>query len=148
METSAHEVSWIILYPLYAGVIQWLEASSDTRVVGGPNPPTSTIICGVGREADCTALLTRRPLLVPRFESLTPRQLHYLRRNTTMYFIVRYNWIDCKLTNKCSVGFFRSLKKAKKFISLYLNQKDSRNTIAIVRINQGHKTYNFPLVVY
>ena len=65
-----------------------------------------------------------------------------------MYFIVRYNWIDCKLTNKCSVGFFRSLKKAKKFISLYLKQKDSRNTIAIVRINQGHKTYNFPLVVY
>ena len=28
---------------IYTGVIQWLEASSDTRVVGGPNPPTSTI---------------------------------------------------------------------------------------------------------
>ena len=55
METSAREVGWIILYPLYAGVIQWLEASSDTRVVGGPNPPTSTIVCGVKPRGVATA---------------------------------------------------------------------------------------------
>jgi hypothetical protein len=66
-----------------------------------------------------------------------------------MYFIVRYNWIDCKLTDKCSVGFFRSLRKAKNYVSLYSKLKDSRrNTIAIVRLNQGHQTYNYPLVVY
>ena len=65
-----------------------------------------------------------------------------------MYFIVRYNWIDCKLTNKCSVGFFRSLKKAKKYFSLFSKQKDSRNTVAIVRINPGFKTNNFPIEVY
>ena len=35
---------WYNITYIYAGVIQWLEASSDTRVVGGPNPPTSTNI--------------------------------------------------------------------------------------------------------
>ena len=65
-----------------------------------------------------------------------------------MYFIVRYNWIDCKLTDRCSVGFFRSLKKAKKYFNLYSKQKDSRNTAAIVRINPGFKTNNFPIEVY
>ena len=38
----------------------------------------------------------------------------------TMYFIVRYNWQD-KLTNKCSVGFFKSLKNAIKFVTFYID---------------------------
>ena len=52
----------------------------------------------------------------------------------TMYFIVRYNWSDeTSLTNKCSVGFFRSLKDAKRFITLNLPFDKDRNTVAILK---------------
>ena len=42
METSAHEVSWIILYPLYTSVTQQAEFRSDTSAVVGSTPTTST----------------------------------------------------------------------------------------------------------
>ena len=65
-----------------------------------------------------------------------------------MYFILRFNWSDNKLTNKCSVGFFRSLKKAKNFCTYTLTKDKIRNTVAIVKINEGSKTYNFPIEVF
>ena len=64
-----------------------------------------------------------------------------------MYFVVRYNWINDQLTDRCSVGFFRSLKRAKKFI-LNLPYSVIRNTVAIVKINEGLKDYSFPTEVY
>ena len=55
METSAHEVGWTILYPLYTSVTQQEEYPSDTRVVVGSTPTTSTIICGVTPRGVVTA---------------------------------------------------------------------------------------------
>ena len=65
-----------------------------------------------------------------------------------MYFIVRYNWLQDKLTNKCSVGFFRSLKDAKKFSSFYLPYDKERNTVAIVYVPEGAIDYSFPVEVF
>ena len=64
-----------------------------------------------------------------------------------MYFIVGYNWLNNRLTDRYTVGFFRSLKKAKSFCSK-LNYPASCNTLAIVRVNQGMRYYNFPIEVY
>lgn len=65
-----------------------------------------------------------------------------------MYFIVRYNWSDNKLTNKCSVGFFRSLKKASKYCSFNLPYDKNRNTVAIIYQDQGVKDYSRPVEVF
>ena len=65
-----------------------------------------------------------------------------------MYFIVRYNWSDNKLTNKRSVGFFKSLKKAKRFCSLYLPYDKERNTLIIVKQKEGPLDESFPVEVY
>lgn len=65
-----------------------------------------------------------------------------------MYFIVRYNWIDNKLTNKCSVGFFRSLKKASKYCTFNLPYDKNRNTVAIVKIDEGASYYSRPVEVF
>ena len=65
----------------------------------------------------------------------------------TMYFIVRYNWQD-KLTNKCSVGFFRSLKNASKFCTFNLPYDKTRNTVAIVKCDQGQILYSRPVEVF
>ena len=64
-----------------------------------------------------------------------------------MYFIVRYNWQD-KLTNKCSVGFFRSLKKASKFCTFNLPYDKTRNTVAIVKCEPGQVVYSRPVEVF
>ena len=66
----------------------------------------------------------------------------------TMYFIVRYDWSDNKLTNKCSVGFFKSLKCAKRYCSLYLPYDKTRNTVAIVKCDQGQILYSRPTEVF
>ena len=65
-----------------------------------------------------------------------------------MYFVARYNWINDQLTDKCPVGFFRSLKRAKKYVDSTMTNDKRRNTIEIVRINEGFQTYNFPTAVY
>ena len=66
-----------------------------------------------------------------------------------MYFIVRYNWSDeTSLTNKCSVGFFRSLKKASKYCSFNLPYDKNRNTVAIVKIDEGASYYSRPTEVF
>ena len=65
-----------------------------------------------------------------------------------MYFIVRYNWLCDKLTNKCSVGFFRSLRDAKKFSSFYLPYDKNRNTVAIVYVEEGVIEYSHPVEVF
>ena len=65
-----------------------------------------------------------------------------------MYFIVKYNWLQDKLTNKCSVGFFKSLKDAKKFSSFYLPYDKERNTVAIVYVSEGVIDYSFPVEVF
>ena len=65
-----------------------------------------------------------------------------------MYFIVRYDWSDNKLTNKCSVGFFKSLKSAKRYCSLYLPYDKTRNTVAIVKQKEGPIDEDFPMEVY
>lgn len=67
-----------------------------------------------------------------------------------MYFIIRYNWSDddSKLTNKCSVGFFRSLRDAKKFVIFHLPYNVSCNTVAIVKSEEGYKEYGFPIEVF
>ena len=64
-----------------------------------------------------------------------------------MYFIVRYNWQD-ELTNKCSVGFFRSLKKASKFCTFNLQHDKTRNTVAIIKCKPGQVTYSRPVEVF
>ena len=64
-----------------------------------------------------------------------------------MYFIVRYNWSD-KLTNKCSVGFFKSLKNAIKFCTCYLPYDNERNTVAIIYQDEGVKDYSLPKEVF
>ena len=65
-----------------------------------------------------------------------------------MYIIVAYNWIKDQLTDRCSVGFFRSLKDAQKFSSLNLTYSINRNTVAIVKLEEGCKDYSFPVEVY
>ena len=65
-----------------------------------------------------------------------------------MYFIVRYNWLDSKLTNKCSVGFFRSLKRAAKYSTFNLPYDKNRNTVAIVKCDQGSVIYSRPVEVF
>lgn len=65
-----------------------------------------------------------------------------------MYFIVRYNWLNDRLTDKCSVGFFASLKDAKKFSSFYLPYDKNRNTVAIVRVEEGMIDYSYPVEVF
>ena len=64
-----------------------------------------------------------------------------------MYFIVRYNWSD-KLTNKCSVGFFKSLKNAVKFVTFHLPYDNERNTVAIIKQDEGVKDYSRPSEVF
>ena len=65
-----------------------------------------------------------------------------------MYFIVRYNWLQDRLTNKCSVGFFRVLNDAKKFSSFYLPFDKNRNTVAIVKAEEGAIDYSYPVEVF
>ena len=67
-----------------------------------------------------------------------------------MYFIIRYNWSndDSKLTNKCSVGYFRSLRDAKKFVIFHLPYNLTCNTVAIVKSEEGYKEYGFPIEVF
>ena len=66
-----------------------------------------------------------------------------------MFFIVKYNWSDeTSLTNKCSVGFFRSLKDAKKFVSLKLPFDKNRNTVVILKQKEGMIENSFPVEVY
>ena len=65
-----------------------------------------------------------------------------------MYFIVRYNWLNDKLTNKCSVGFFRSLKKASKFCTFSLPYSKMYNTTAIIKCEQGPQCYSRPVEVF
>ena len=65
-----------------------------------------------------------------------------------MYFVVRYNYTnDDVLTDKNSVGFFKSLKKATDF-SLKLPYDSARNTIAIIRANVGEFEPVFPIDVF
>ena len=65
-----------------------------------------------------------------------------------MFFIVRYNWIDNKLTNKCSVGFFRSLKKTSRYCTFNLPYDKNRNTVAIIKCTQGPIIYSRPVEVF
>ena len=65
-----------------------------------------------------------------------------------MYFIVQYNWIANKLTDMKSVGFFRSLKKAKFYLLNNLSFVNSTTTIAIVEIKEGSTDLVFPIEVY
>ena len=65
-----------------------------------------------------------------------------------MYFIVRYNWIDNKLTDKYSVGFFRSLKNSLKFCTFNLPYDKNRNTVDIVKCDQGPAAYSRPVEVF
>ena len=64
-----------------------------------------------------------------------------------MYFIVRYNWIDNELTDKCSVGFFKSLKNSLKYCTYNLPYDKNRNTIAIIKQDEGPKDYSRPVEV-
>lgn len=65
-----------------------------------------------------------------------------------MYFVVRYNWINNKLTDMSSVGFFRELNDAKYFASFVLPMCPKRNTVVIVFIGEGIKDYSKPNEVY
>ena len=62
-----------------------------------------------------------------------------------MYIVVAYNWINDQLTDKCSVGLFRSLKNAKRFCSFGLPYNKSRNTVAILKVATGPKCYSRPV---
>ena len=64
-----------------------------------------------------------------------------------MYFIVKYNWQD-KLTDKCTVGFFKSLRKASKCCVYDLPYDRNRNTVAIIKCEQGVKCYSRPVEVF
>ena len=64
-----------------------------------------------------------------------------------MYFIVRYNWSDNKLTDKCSVGFFKSLKNSLKYCTYNLPYDANRNTIAIIKQDEGPKDFSRPVEV-
>ena len=54
-----------------------------------------------------------------------------------MYFVVQYNWISNVLTDMRSVGFFKSLKKAKWYVLNKMPFINSTITIAIVKIKEG-----------
>ena len=64
-----------------------------------------------------------------------------------MYFIHKYDWQDSTLTNKSSVGFFRSLKKAIYFSFINLNHDTPHNTIIIFHARVGEKHLARPRMV-
>lgn len=66
-----------------------------------------------------------------------------------MYFVVQYNWISNVLTDMRSVGFFKSLKKAKDYVLNKMPFINSTITIAIVKIDEGgNADLHFPIEVY
>ena len=65
-----------------------------------------------------------------------------------MYFVVRYNYTnDDVFTDKISVGFFKSCKKAMNF-ALDLSYDQYRNTIAIIKAKPGEFEPVFPIEVF
>ena len=56
-----------------------------------------------------------------------------------MYFIIRYNWNinTFALTNRKTVGYFNTLSKAYDTITKCLPNDTARNTVAIVKIDEG-----------
>ena len=64
-----------------------------------------------------------------------------------MYFINKYHWQNDQLTDKCVVGFFRSLRKASYFSRFILSYDDARETVLIVKIQEGVKDCAHPRLV-
>ena len=131
----------------YTNVTQQEEFRSDTSAVVGSTPTISTKICGVGRDGRMHRTANAETFTGPKVRILDSAPSTSFTEEKTMYFIVRYNWQD-KLTNKCSVGFFRSLKNASKFCTFNLPYDKTRNTVAIVKCDQGQILYSRPVEVF
>lgn len=66
-----------------------------------------------------------------------------------MYFVIRCRFVkeNISYADKCTVGCFSSLKKAKKYV-LALSINYDRDTVIIVFIPKGPKSNAYPIEVY